>query len=267
MCPLCWHSDTLSLIYGHSYTQLGFLQLSNNYPNNNFGSSGDLPDYNDYTSGNSEQANPYEQSAYDQSGYDQSNGYGTPAYPSAPQYDSTPNNAMQPNAMQPNGMFGNDRPGAWKRFLGLIIDSLLVQILIGGIVTYAICGQELVDWFQKTMETGETIDPPSKLIIAQIIMVVVWLAYRVLMETKVGGTLGKMAIGARVVSADGQNVTASAALLRNSWYILTMALGFIPFVGVWAQLGIYVGLGISIGQNAQKQSATDNLAKAYVVNK
>lgn len=98
-------------------------------------------------------------------------------------------------------------------------------------------------------------------------MVVVRLAYRVLMETKVGGTLGKMAIGARVVSADGQNVTASAALLRNSWYILTMALGFIPFVGVWAQLGIYVGLGISIGQNAQKQSATDNLAKAYVVNK
>lgn len=272
MCPLCWHSDTLSLIYGHSYTQLGFLQLSNNYPNNNFGSSGDLPDYNDYTSGNSGQANPYEQSAYDQSGFDQSNGYGTPAYPSAPQYDSTPNNAMQPNAMQPNGMFGNDRPGAWKRFLGLIIDSLLVQGVIGGILLFVICGQDLVDWYDalkvaNSPEEANELFPSGKVAIWGLIMLVVWLTYRVLMESKKGTSLGKMAIGARVISVDGQNLTPVESLKRNGWYIIGTVLGLIPLVGSYLALALYIVVGVTIGRSPEKQSFTDKFAKAYVVNK
>lgn len=234
---------------------------NNNYPNGDFGSN-DLPDYNAYTDGNSGDSNPYEQAGYgaEQSSYGTGdpNAYGAPAFP---------------NAAANNGaMFGNDRPGAWKRLLALIIDSLLVQVVIGSIVMFAIAGQELMDWFQATVnaESPDAVDvpyPTTKVMISSIIMLVVWLTYRVLMESKKGATLGKMAIGARVISADGQNIQPVESLKRNGWYIIGAILGMIPTVGAFAQVAIYIAVGVTIGQSPEKQSFTDKFANAYVVDK
>ena len=248
---------------------------NNNYPNGDFGSN-DLPDYNAYTGGNSGDSNPYEQTGYgaeqnsygaEQAGYGAEQGgygagdpnaYGAPAFP---------------NAAANNGaMFGNDRPGAWKRLLALIIDSLLVQVVLGGIVMYAICGAELMDWFRATMnaESPDAVDvpyPTGKVAISSLIMLIVWLAYRVIMETKKGATIGKMAIGARVMSADGQNIQPVESLKRNGWYIIGAILGMIPTVGAFAQVAIYIAVGVTIGQSPEKQSFTDKFANAYVVDK
>ena len=234
---------------------------NNNYPNGDFGSN-DLPDYNSYTGGNSGDSNPYEQTGYgaEQGGYGAGdpNAYGAPAFP---------------NAAANNGaMFGNDRPGAWKRLLALIIDSLLVQVVIGGIVMFAIAGQDLMDWFQATVnaESPDAVDvpyPTTKVMISSIVMLIVWLAYRVFMESKKGATLGKMAIGARVISADGQNVQPVESLKRNGWYIIGAILGMIPNVGAFAQVAIYIAVGVTIGQSPEKQSFTDKFANAYVVDK
>ena len=241
---------------------------NNNYPNGDFGSN-DLPDYNAYTGGNSGDSNPYEQTGYgaEQAGYGAEQGgygagdpnaYGAPAFP---------------NAAANNGaMFGSNRPGAWKRLLALIIDSLLVQVVLGGIVMYAICGAELMDWFRATMnaESPDAIDvpyPTGKVAISSLIMLIVWLAYRVIMETKKGATIGKMAIGARVISVNGQNLSAVDSLKRNSWYILGAVLGLIPMVGGLVQLALYIAVGVTIGQSPEKQSFTDKFANAYVVDK
>ena len=234
---------------------------NNNYPNGDFGSN-DLPDYNAYTGGNSGDSNPYEQTGYgaEQNSYGagEPNAYGAPAFP---------------NAAANNGaMFGSNRPGAWKRLLALIIDSLLVQVVLGGIVMYAICGAELMDWFRATMnaESPDAIDvpyPTGKVAISSLIMLIVWLAYRVIMETKKGATIGKMAIGARVISVNGQNLSAVDSLKRNSWYILGAVLGLIPMVGGLVQLALYIAVGVTIGQSPENQSFTDKFANAYVVDK
>ena len=255
---------------------------NNNYPNGDFGSN-DLPDYNSYTGGNSGDSNPYEQTGYgaeqnsygaeqnsygaEQTGYGAEQGgygagdpnaYGAPAFP---------------NAAANNGaMFGSNRPGAWKRLLALIIDSLLVQVVLGGIVMYAICGAELMDWFRATMnaESPDAVDvpyPTGKVAISSLIMLIVWLAYRVLMEAKKGATIGKMAIGARVISVNGQNLSAVDSLKRNSWYILGAVLGLIPMVGGLVQLALYIAVGVTIGQSPENQSFTDKFANAYVVDK
>ena len=241
---------------------------NNNYPNGDFGSN-DVPDYNSYTGGNSGDSNPYEQTGYgaeqnsygaEQGGYGAGdpNAYGAPAFP---------------NAAANNGaMFGSNRPGAWKRLLALIIDSLLVHVVLNGIVMYAICGAELMDWFRATMnaESPDAVDvpyPTGKVAISSLIMLIVWLAYRVIMETKKGATIGKMAIGARVISVNGQNLSAVDSLKRNSWYILGAVLGLIPMVGGLVQLALYIAVGVTIGQSPENQSFTDKFANAYVVDK
>ncbi|CAM2812775.1 RDD family protein [Corynebacterium jeikeium] len=260
---------------------------NNNYPNGDFGSN-DLPDYNAYTGGNSGDSNPYEQTGYgaeqnsygaEQGGYGaEQGGYGAEqgGY-GAGNYGAGDPNAYGapafPNAAANNGaMFGNDRPGAWKRLLALIIDSLLVQVVIGGILLFVICGQDLVDWYDalKTASSPEEANelyPSGKVAIWGLIMLVIWLTYRVLMESKKGATLGKMAIGARVTSTDGQNLTPVESLKRNGWYIIGTVLGLIPLVGSYLALAFYIVVGVTIGQSPEKQSFTDKFANAYVVDK
>lgn len=219
---------------------------NNNSPDSDFGSN-ELPDYNDYTHSDTGDSNPYKQDSYD-----------SPTFP-----DTTANNSA---------MFDNDRPGAWKRLLALIIDSLLVQVVIGGILLFVICGQDLLDWYDalkiaNSPEEANELFPSGKVAIWGLIMLVVWLAYRVLMESKKGATLGKMAIGARVMSADGQNLTPVESLKRNGWYIIGTILGLIPSVGSYLALALYIVVGVTIGRSPEKQSFTDKFAKAYVVNK
>ena len=80
-------------------------------------------------------------------------------------------------------------------------------------------------------------------------------AYYVLFEWKIGGTLGKLATGTRVVKSTGEPLDLKAALIRNIMRIVD----FLPF--------FYLIGAISIWNSKTKQRIGDRLAKTVVVSK
>lgn len=228
--------------------------MSNNYPS--FPNSGDD---NPYTGG--------QQTGYGQNGYDQG-GYGQ-QQPQSGQYASFPG-ADYSNQMAPGAL----RPGAWKRFLGYFLDGLIVAI-IGGIVTWLVFGGEISSWWEQAMDaaaaSSTTASTPEFPFAAaagsNLIMFVLWFAYRLIMEVNNGGTIGKMAIGARVTMEDGSPVTYGASFIRNSWFLISAIASIIPIIGSLVSLGITIAVGVTIGRDPNKQSFSDKWAKAIVVDK
>lgn len=99
-----------------------------------------------------------------------------------------------------------------------------------------------------------------------LLSLVLWFIYRVLMESKFGRTIGKMALGITVVGDDGQKLTAQQSLIRNSWYLAIAVAGYIPLIGGFVAIGIYAALGVLIARDPQNQHLCDKWAKAHVVN-
>jgi uncharacterized RDD family membrane protein YckC len=79
-------------------------------------------------------------------------------------------------------------------------------------------------------------------------------AYYVLLEWKLGGTLGKLATGMRVVKSTGEPLDLKASLIRNAMRIIDII--FFYLVGA-----------ISIWNSDTKQRVGDRLAKTVVVSK
>ena len=214
--------------------------MSNNYPS--FPNSGDN---NPYTGG-------------DQGGFGQQ--------PQGNQYASFPGaNQMAPGAL---------RPGAWKRFLGYFLDGLIV-VIVGGIITGLLFGSDIANWWEQSMDAATSSSstatapdfPISASIGSALIMFVLWFAYRLIMEVNNGGTVGKMAIGARVTMEDGSPITYGASFVRNSWYLISSIAGMIPVIGVLLSLGVSIAVGVTISKSPNKQSFSDKWAKAIVVDK
>jgi uncharacterized RDD family membrane protein YckC len=80
-------------------------------------------------------------------------------------------------------------------------------------------------------------------------------AYYVLLEWKLGGTLGKLVTGMRVRKATGEPIDLKASLIRNVMRIVD----FLPF--------FYLVGAISIWNSETKQRVGDRLAKTVVVSK
>ncbi len=81
----------------------------------------------------------------------------------------------------------------------------------------------------------------------------VWAAYYILMEAYLGGTVGKLALGLRVVNSKGQMAGFTASLLRNVMRI-------VDFLPVFYILG-----GACVAISKQKQRLGDRVAGTYVV--
>lgn len=82
------------------------------------------------------------------------------------------------------------------------------------------------------------------------------LAYFTLMDARAGATLGKAALGLRVVDADGGKPSIKAALARE-WFV---ALGAVPFVGPLLALVTWTTLYFTIRYSPQGQGWHDRLA-------
>lgn len=82
--------------------------------------------------------------------------------------------------------------------------------------------------------------------IVNAVWVVVVVAYFAFMEARNGQTFGKMITRLRTVGPDGADPTLEEAIRRNAWY----ALGVIPLVGGFAQLGAAVYIAVTISQSA-----------------
>lgn len=245
--------------------------MSNNFPSypSNNGGSGDNP-YNAYNDdaqgaagyGNQGYANQgYGNQGYGDQGYG-NQGYGDQGYGNQ-SYDAFPTNNYGQAPMH-----GSARPGTGKRFLGYLIDSILVGI-VSGILVFMLFGDDISAWYQTAMESPDAAPtlPMNVLGGAGVIGLALWLVYRIGMETGMSGTLGKMAIGARVTMEDGSQVTAGASFVRNTWYLLGLVAGMIPLLGWLIQLGVYIAVGVTIARDPGNQSFTDKWGKTIVVDK
>ena len=221
--------------------------MSNNFPSypSNNGGSGDNP-YNAYND-DAQGAAGYGNQGY---GNDQYGNAGNQAYGAFPtnDYNQAP-------------MHGSERPGVGKRFLGYLIDSILLSIVVGILVVVLVGTDRIVN-----MTNSGTPDMGITAMIG-LIGLVLWFAYRVGMETTQGATLGKMAVGARVTMEDGSPVTAQASFLRNSWYLISQLVNMIPLIGFLLSLAVYIAVGVTIGRDPGNQSFSDKWGKAIVVDK
>jgi uncharacterized RDD family membrane protein YckC len=129
--------------------------------------------------------------------------------------------------------------GVGLRFVAVIIDSIIL-----GIVGYLIAAV-----------TGGTTSSGFELQGAPaFVLFIIGFLYYWLLETYLGGTLGKLVLGMRVTMEDGSPVTLTAALIRN---ILRIIDG----------LFVYLLGAIFIWTSPAKQRLGDRLAKTYVVKK
>ena len=166
--------------------------------------------------------------------------------------------------------FAAGRPGPGKRLLGLLVDSILFGIVLS-IIAWLLFGQELSRFFNATMNASSNgvapEEPTGALLATGLIGLVLWMAYRAIMEVTQGGSVGKKVIGARVTMADGSPITYGASLVRNSWYVISSVVGMIPGIGSLLNLIVMIAVGVTIGRSPEKQSFSDKWAKAIVVDK
>ncbi|UJR85018.1 RDD family protein [Sandaracinus amylolyticus] len=82
------------------------------------------------------------------------------------------------------------------------------------------------------------------------------LAYFALLDALVGATLGKLALGLRVVGPEGERVTMKQALTREAFTVL----GAIPFLGPILALAAWIAIVVTIRKSPLRQGRHDVLA-------
>lgn len=152
-----------------------------------------------------------------------------------------------PPAGLPEQCFG----GFWLRFVSYIIDALVVgvpmQIINVVVISAAGAGADAVG-----SSSGQVAFSGVQMML-NLLNLVVGLTYFVAMEVKKGGTLGKLALGLRVVDVNGMYLTPGRSIGRYFAKILSgciLAIGF-----------------IIAGFDPQKRSLHDKLAGTYVIRK
>lgn len=115
--------------------------------------------------------------------------------------------------------------GFWMRTLALILDSLIVGVVIAPISL-------LIMFAAGGLNFSNPDNPPNIGVVLLLypLMLAVVLVYQVWFLTKKGATPGKMAVGLKVVTVDGQNLTVGRAVGRYFAYLLgpfTLYIGYI----------------------------------------
>ena len=169
---------------------------------------------------------------------------------------------MEPTMMQP---VMTQAPtlsyaGFWKRFVAYFIDQLIVGFVgiiiaipfLGGIIGLGVMSASSEDADSESLMGMIMALVAAYFFFIMCFVVLIWLYYA-LMESRKGGTLGKLAMGIRVTDMDGNMVTFGRATGRYFAKILS---------------GLTFGIGYIIaGFTQQKQALHDIIAKTLVVNK
>lgn len=167
--------------------------------------------------------------------------------PSQPDYTATPFRPPAPMTMEYAG-FG-------LRFLAFLIDTLLliavayvISLIIGGDTTAATANQQMspdenIKAIAKLLNGGE-----NGVWISNLINVI----YFVGMNTAFGATLGKMALGLKLVKSDGSPISLGTAIIR---YIIESILAALT-------CGL---MFISIATSPTKQGWHDSIAGTAVI--
>ncbi len=187
-----------------------------------------------------------------------------PPPPADPYAGNAPNAGQSPYGSAPGGAAGQNPYGAYPyptspggpapvagaqpgdllpRFLARLIDGL-VLLVVNIILIVAL---------------------PN--LVAGVVGGIVYLGYYAYMESSRGRTIGKQALGMRVLGASGGNPTMEEALRRNAWAALGIV-SAIPVLG-WlfslAELVAVIAIAVTISQDPAKRGWHDKFANTSVL--
>ena len=135
--------------------------------------------------------------------------------------------------------------GFWIRFVAALIDGIFLTIIVILLAVFSLL------FFGATLGEGAGI---GMFFLVLILAILATILYKPIMEASdYQGTLGKYALGMKIVDQNGQRITMTSSFLRTILYIIG-AQGFLLCLGV-----------IMIGFTEYKQGLHDILANTYVV--
>ena len=142
--------------------------------------------------------------------------------------------------------------GFWVRFVAWLIDALIVAILQSSLAPLIAFGF-IQPWYWWVNSFSNEPDVLGLWFVGTggLLLILIAGAYFVAFWVWRGQTPGKMAMGIRVVSAEGLTFTTEKALLRYLGYVVCCVLWLIPFL--WVTI------------DSRRQGIPDKFARTYVV--
>jgi uncharacterized RDD family membrane protein YckC len=135
--------------------------------------------------------------------------------------------------------------GVGIRFAAVFLDSVLLAIL--GFVVALLGGGGYATTTPDGTDTGVVLEGRNF-----AVWLVLAFAYYVVTESAIGGSLGKLAVGLRVVDSDGYAIDLTQSLLRNIIRPIDFLVG-------------YLVAAISVWTSPQRQRLGDRAASTFVV--
>jgi uncharacterized RDD family membrane protein YckC len=118
--------------------------------------------------------------------------------------------------------------GFWIRFVAYIIDGILLNIVFG--ILSFVTGVSLIPAHFSTMDAADALATMGK---AQLVsLVITWLYFALMESSARGATVGKMVVGLRVVTDQGNRLSFLNATGRFFAKFLSALLLFIGFIMV-----------------------------------
>jgi uncharacterized RDD family membrane protein YckC len=141
--------------------------------------------------------------------------------------------------------------GPWRRFVSRFIDGLV--LLIPNLVLAAV----LTDGSSAGLAGIGSDDDFVYLLLSTALS----FAYAVWLEASRGQTVGKMALGIKVIGPDGRLPAPDAAMRRNVWLLLAL----VPILGGILSFVAAVAIGVTIANDPFKRGTHDNFAGGTAV--
>lgn len=138
--------------------------------------------------------------------------------------------------------------GPWPRLGARIIDGLvlfipnavLAAVLTDGTTSFGLGSEDLLYLVVSTL---------------------IGFGYAVWLEASRGQTVGKMALGFKVVGPDGRVPATDVAMRRNAWLLL----GLVPILGGLLSFVVAIAIGVTIAKDPFKRGTHDNFAGGSAV--
>ncbi len=132
--------------------------------------------------------------------------------------------------------------GVGRRFLALLVDLVILSV-IDYLISLAFGGVRTAGGSVSVSLTG----------FPAVVVMLIPVLYYIVLEAVMGGTVGKMLLGMRIVTVDGSRIGWGASIIRN----LLRIIDGLPFA--------YILGAILIWTSPSKQRLGDRVARTVVV--
>jgi len=135
--------------------------------------------------------------------------------------------------MAENQQSSPEYAGFWPRLAAWIIDGLIVSVVCAALIPVISFGLLLPwYWWVNSFSNEPDVVPFWFIGTGVLLWILAWGAYCVAFWVRRGQTPGKMAMGIKVITAEGSGLTAETALLRYLGYLVCVVLLSIPFLEI-----------------------------------